>query len=76
MDKKMKIADYLMIGATIRIGLEILFLPYAGFFVLLSNCFAICTAIYALFSGKTKYGTNCVHEKYLGHDTIISNLAS
>ena len=28
----MKIVDYLMIGATIRIGREILCLPYAGFF--------------------------------------------
>ena len=28
-----KIVDYLMIGATIRIGLEILRLPYAGFFL-------------------------------------------
>ena len=27
----MKIVDYLMIGATIRIGQEILCLPYAGF---------------------------------------------
>ena len=27
----MKIVDYLMIGATIRIGWEILCLPYAGF---------------------------------------------
>ena len=29
----MKIVDYLMIGATIRIGREILCLPYAGFFL-------------------------------------------
>ena len=28
----MKIVDYLMIGATIRIGRQILCLPYAGFF--------------------------------------------
>ena len=30
--QEMKIVDYLMIGATIRIGREILCLPYAGFF--------------------------------------------
>ena len=30
--KEMKIVDYLMIGATIRIGQEILCLPYAGFY--------------------------------------------
>ena len=29
--KEMKIVDYLMIGATFRIGRDILFLPYAGF---------------------------------------------
>ena len=29
----MEIVDYLMIGATIRIGWEILCLPYAGFFL-------------------------------------------
>ena len=29
----MKIVDYLMIGATILIGREILCLPYAGFFL-------------------------------------------
>ena len=28
----MKIVDYLMISATIRIGQEIICLPYAGFF--------------------------------------------
>ena len=33
--KEMKIVDYYMIGATIRIGQEILCLPYAGFFVCL-----------------------------------------
>ena len=31
--QEMKIVEYLMIGATIRIGREILCLPYAGFFV-------------------------------------------
>ena len=31
--QEMKIVDYLMIGATIRISREILFLPYAGFFM-------------------------------------------
>ena len=31
--QEMKIVDYLMIGATIRIGREILRLPYAGFFL-------------------------------------------
>ena len=30
--QEMKIVAYLMIGATIRIGREILCLPYAGFF--------------------------------------------
>ena len=30
--QEMKIVDYLMIGATIRIGREMLCLPYAGFF--------------------------------------------
>ena len=33
----MKIVDYLMIGATIRIGREMLCLPYAGFFIK-GNC--------------------------------------
>ena len=51
--QEMKIMDYLMIGATIRIGREILCLPYAGFLktqsdkiedifhenILNSNCF-------------------------------------
>ena len=32
--QEMKIVDYLMIGATIHIGREILCLPYAGFFIL------------------------------------------
>ena len=32
--QEMKIVDYLMIGATICIGWEILCLPYAGFFLL------------------------------------------
>ena len=32
--QEMIIVDYLMIGATIRIGREILCLPYAGFFVI------------------------------------------
>ena len=32
--QEMKIVDYLMIGATIRIGQEILCLPYAEFLVL------------------------------------------
>ena len=31
--EEMKIVNYLMIGATIRIGREILCLPYAGFFL-------------------------------------------
>ena len=31
--QELKIVDYLMIGATIRIGREILRLPYAGFFL-------------------------------------------
>ena len=35
--KEMKIVDYLMIGATIRIGREMLCLPYAGFFNITSN---------------------------------------
>ena len=30
--QEMKIVDYLMIGATIHIGREILCLPYVGFF--------------------------------------------
>ena len=29
--QEMKIVDYLMIGATIHIGQEMLYLPYAGF---------------------------------------------
>ena len=32
--KEMKIVDYLLIGATIRIGRQMLCLTYAGFFLL------------------------------------------
>ena len=47
----MKIVDYLMIGATIRIGREILCLPYAGFFLnvlkpKLFSIFLLCITIH------------------------------
>ena len=50
--QEMKIVDYLMIGATIRIGREILCLPYAGFLSFRFQCVGGC--IYGLQAGRIR----------------------
>ena len=72
----MKIVDYLMIGATIRIGREILCLPYAGFFLnvlkpKLVSIFLLCITIH----NQTQKNETNPHILYTLYKSLIIALS-